>query len=79
MKIPHLMTISKAISKNNVKNFWNVIKTVIRKSKICNDKFPKSSDINIEEITDKNAIAETFNKFYENAGSNLTNKTPPNS
>ena len=39
--------------KNNIKNTWNVEKAVIGKSKICNDKFPKSSDINIEEIIDK--------------------------
>ena len=32
--------------------------------KICNDKFPKSLDINKEEITDKKIRAETFNKFF---------------
>ena len=32
----------------------NVMKAVIGKSNICNDKFPKSLDINKEEITDKN-------------------------
>ena len=29
------------------------MKVVIAKSRICNDKFPKSLDINKEEITDK--------------------------
>ena len=29
------------------------MKAVIGKSKICNDKFPKTLDINEEEITDK--------------------------
>ena len=29
------------------------MKAVIGKSKICNDKFPKSLDIKKEEITDK--------------------------
>ena len=38
---------------NNIKNTWNVMNPVIGKFKICNDKFPKSLDINKEEITDK--------------------------
>ena len=36
---------------NNIKNTF--IWAVTGKSKICNDKFPKSLDINKEEITDK--------------------------
>ena len=38
---------------SNIKNTWNVMNPVIGKFKICNDKFPKSLDINKEEITDK--------------------------
>ena len=38
---------------NNFKNTWDVMKAVIGKSKICNDKFPKSLDIIKVEITDK--------------------------
>ena len=64
---------------NNIKNTRNVMKAVIGKSKICNDKFPKSLDINKEEITDKKITAETFNKFFINIGSNLTDKVPPSS
>ena len=55
------------------------MKAVIQKSKICNDKFPKTLDINKEEITDKKIIAETFNKFFINIGSNLADKVPPSS
>ena len=55
------------------------MKAVIGKSKICNDKFPKRLDINKEEITDKKTIAETFNKFFINIGSNLADKIPPSS
>ena len=62
---------------NNIKNTWNVMKAVIGKSKICNDKFPKSLNINKEEITDKKIIADTFNKFFINVGSNLACKIPP--
>ena len=59
---------------NNIKNTWNVMKAVIAKSKICNDKFSKSLDINKEEITDKKIIAETFNKFFIKVGSNSINE-----
>ena len=55
------------------------MKAVIGKSKICNDKFPKSLNINKEEITDKKIIAYTFNKFFINAGSNLADKVPTSS
>ena len=64
---------------NNIKNTWNVMKAVIGKSKICNDKFPKRLDINKEEITDKKIIAETFDKFFINVGSKLADKSPPSS
>ena len=60
--------------KNNIKNTWNIMKGVIGKSKICNDKFPKSLDINKEEITDKKIKAETLNKFFKNIVSNLADK-----
>ena len=55
------------------------MKAVIGKSKICNDKFPKSLNINKEEITDKKIIAYTFNKYFINAGSNLADKVPTSS
>ena len=48
---------------NNIKKTWNFMKAVIGKSKICDDKFPKSLDINKEEITDKKIIADTFSRF----------------
>ena len=53
------------------------MKAVIAKSKICNDKFPNSLDINKQEITDIKIIAETFNKFFINAGSHLADKIQP--
>ena len=55
------------------------MKAVMRKSKKCNNKFSKSLYINKEEITDKNIIAETFNNFFINTGSNLADKIPPSS
>ena len=64
---------------NNIKNTWNAMKAVTGESEICNDKFPKSLSIHKEEITDKKFIADTFNKFFINAGSNLADKIPPSS
>ena len=55
------------------------MKVVIGKSKICKHKFPKSLNINKEEITDKKIVAETFNKFLVNIGSNLADKFPASS
>ena len=55
------------------------MKAVIGKSKICNEKFPKSLDINKGEITDKKIIAKTFNKFFISVGFNLPDKIPPSS
>ena len=63
---------------NTPKHYENNM-SVIGKSKICNDKFPKSLNINKEEITDKNVIGETFNKFFINVGSNVADKIPPSS
>ena len=77
MKTPDLITITKTRSKHLIANTWNVMKVIIEKSKIRNDKYPKSVDINKEEITDKNIIAETFNKFKINVGSNLSGKIQP--
>ena len=67
------------MSKNNIRNTWNVMKAITGKSKIRNDKYPKSLDINKEEIIDKNIVAETFNKFSINEGSNLADKISPSS
>ena len=54
------------------------MKAVIRKSKISNDKFPKSLNINKESLI-KKIIAEKFNKFFINVCSNLADKIPPSS
>ena len=64
---------------NSIKSTWNIMKAVIGKSKICKHKFPKSLNINKEETTDKKIVAETFNKFLVNIGSNLADKFPASS
>ena len=59
-------------NKNNLKKCWNIIKTVIRKknSKVTFDEFIK----NDSTVSDEKIIAENFNKFYVNIGSNLCKK-----
>ena len=59
---------------NDIKNTWNVMKTVIGKSKIYDDNFPKIIDINKKKSLIKN-VAETFNMFFINVDSNLAGKS----
>ena len=60
--------------KSNVKKTWSVIKNVINKNKsrpIC-DKFKHNGEI----INDRKDIADHFNNFFVNVGTNLANKIP---
>ena len=52
------------------------MKSIIGKSRVQNDSFPKSLIIANEEITNKKSIAEEFNSFYVNTGTNLAAKIP---
>ena len=61
---------------NNIKNTWKIMKVIIGKSKVYNDNFPKSLNIDKKEITDKKTIAEKFNSYFINVGSKLTAKIP---
>ena len=45
-------------------------------NRVQNDSFPKSLIIANEEITDKKSIAEKFNSFLVNTGTNLAAKIP---
>ena len=45
--------------------------------KIFHENFPKALRINKTSITDKNVIADKFNEFFINVGSNLASKIPP--
>ena len=51
-------------SENDIKIFWEIMKSIIGKSRVQNDSFPKSLIIANEEITDKKSIAEKFNSFF---------------
>ena len=61
---------------NDIKNTWKIMKSIIGKSRVQNDSFPKSLIIANEEITDKKSIAEKFNSFFVNTGTNLAAKIP---
>ena len=52
------------------------MKSIIGKSRVQNDSFPKSLIIANEEITDKKSIAEKFTSFFVNTGTNLAAKIP---
>ena len=52
------------------------MKSITEKSRVQNNSFPKSLIIANEEITDKNSIAEKFNSFFVNTGTNLAAKIP---
>ena len=61
---------------NKIKNTWKIMKFIIAKFRVQNDSFPKSLIITNEEITDKKSIAEKFNSFFVNTGTNLAAKVP---
>ena len=52
------------------------MKSIIGKSRVQNDSFPKSLIIANKEITDKKSIAEKFNSLFVNTGTNLAAKIP---
>ena len=52
------------------------MKSIIGKSRLQNDSFPKSLITTNEEIADKKSIAEKFNSFFVNTGTNLAAKIP---
>ena len=62
---------------NNIQNTWKVMKTIIAKSKVYNDNFPKILNIDKKEITDKKTIAEKFKTYFINVGSKLATKITP--
>ena len=56
------------------KHGTQLTKEAIGKSKIKGDKFPKFMTINKKEIIDKNRIANSFNDYFVNIGSNFPAK-----
>ena len=63
--------------KNNVKTTWKTMKEIIGKAKVFHQNLPNNLRINQTSITDKKIIADKFNEFFINIGSNLAAKIPP--
>ena len=74
-KIHHFSSLLKTHQKNS-KETWKVIKEAVGKSKIFNDDFPKILLREKQEITEQSEIANYFNTFFTNVGSNLASKIP---
>ena len=63
--------------KNNIKKSWSIMKEEIGKIKQVNNNLLRRLIINNKEIYAKKTIAESFNKYFINVGSNLASKIPP--
>ena len=59
---------------NNLKQSWKIINEVINKKK--NSLNSKEFLINNETVTDKKAIADSFNQYFINLASSLSENTP---
>ena len=62
--------------KNDIKKTWQVMKELLGKTKTTTNNLPKKIIVNNNEIKDKKAIAEYFNKFFVNVGPNLASSIP---
>ena len=61
---------------NNSKKTWEVIKEAIGRTKLKSNDFPRKLLINKNEIYDRDTIANSFNDYFVNVGSNLAGKIP---
>ena len=82
-KINHLLRISKKQyyheyfyhNNENVKKIWKGIKEIIS-HKSLNNNLPSKINKNGTELTDNKSIANAFNDFFANIGSDLASKIP---
>ena len=65
--------------KNNAKKVWSVMKELIDKIRITESSLPIKLVIEEKNITEIKDIAEEFNNFFANVGSNLAKKVPNSS
>ena len=63
-------------NQNNAKETWKVIKEVTGKIKSFDQTFPRKITMNKTEIFQKEKIANEFNNYFVNVGSNLAAKIP---
>ena len=53
---------------------WQIMKEITGKCKVNSNRFPKSINVNGKSIKKNNLIAEEFNKYFTNIGTNLASK-----
>ena len=72
----HAKRLSNLIMKyrNNIKMTWSVIKEAIATNSSRRLKFPNKINLGSKFITSTDAIAENFNKYFTEIGSNIANK-----
>ena len=58
------------------KKTWEIIKDAIGKTKIKGSDFPRKLSINNKELLDVDVIANNFNDYFVNIGSNLAAVIP---
>ena len=56
-----------------MKKTWTLINTILHRNRRCNP-YPDSFYINGNKICDKQAIADEFNSFFINIGTNLASQ-----
>ena len=61
--------------KSNIKKSWKILKKIINKTP-PSKRLPSQFKIGNETINCSNKIANSFNKYFVNVGSNLANKIP---
>ena len=59
-----------------LKKTWDIIKEVIGSSRPSSHTLPRRIIVNDIEITEKNKIAEQFNKYFVNVGPKLASSIP---
>ena len=82
-KLKHILSASKKLyyskffsdNVKNMKNTWKGIKQLIN-TKTKNKSFPSKIVLNNKSITDTSAIADTFNEYFANIGSDLAKSIP---
>ena len=62
--------------KYNIKKTWAIMKEIIGNKRVTNAPFPNFITVKNREIFDKKEIAETFNSYFVNIGSNLAASVP---
>ena len=61
---------------NNSKKTWEVLKEAIGRTQLKSNDFPRKLLINKNEIYDRDIMANSFNDYFVNVGSNLAGKIP---